>query len=487
MMNRLVSPEDPTTNAALDFTSSFLTPSALKRGPTQSAGRASRAGTTKAISYANKLKSFQQTLKMTKGINVTDQGEIVKIAAIVSPSEEIKDDLRAFARNEKQRLQASKFLQLGDTRDIYISVLGAANQIYQTGDMECQYKTIVIHCKDPQQVKTYTQRTEYQLVGDYLCMRKVSDRNVWFVKLKNLEEGQTNERFIKVHDPHNLSGAEQQESLRKKLTYIPFLRMCDKSEIGTLSISSIPLGSVLMIKSRLGMRLDFFTNLLQVQTSNRALVYDLDTLTEVCSVEDMEQLMNPDQSVVTGFNMGMTMNQTEGERNFLRKTELEQNETNSLLFQRITDTFADGTSKMQISGTLYRTYSELDVFELKELLNLGKQKVRDIDLESVVCNYEGQTFFSIFYGQHNIKVLEKVRNQLQDTEFEDEEGVHGDDIESNYLRRLYSALTLPIGDWGKCEKQIQEIKDSTNLFIGCWNKLVGYLRWFNGLGHGEAD
>lgn len=63
---------------------------------------------------------------------------------------------------------------------------------------------------------------------------------------------------------------------------------------------------------------------------------------------------------------------------------------------RTTDTKADGSIAQTISGTLYRSYSELDLYELRQLNKIARQKVRDIDLESVVSCYEGQTFFSIF-------------------------------------------------------------------------------------------
>ena len=75
---------------------------------------------------------------------------------------------------------------------------------------------------------------------------------------------------------------------------------------------------------------------------------------------------------------------------------MEFNETGSLLFMRTTDTKPDESKALTISGTLYRSHAELDLCELRQLLKIGRQKVRNIDLESVASCYEGQTFFSIF-------------------------------------------------------------------------------------------
>ena len=56
-------------------------------------------------------------------------------------------------------------------------------------------------------------------------------------------------------------------------------------------------------------------------------------------------------------------------------------------------------SEAKVSGMIFRTYSELDLYELEEINNQLKEsiKLRDIDLESILSVYEGNTIFSIYF------------------------------------------------------------------------------------------
>ena len=57
-------------------------------------------------------------------------------------------------------------------------------------------------------------------------------------------------------------------------------------------------------------------------------------------------------------------------------------------------------ARSKVSGMIYRTYSELDMFELKEIDNQIKEKtgvLPYIDPESILSIYEGRTIFSIYF------------------------------------------------------------------------------------------
>ena len=56
---------------------------------------------------------------------------------------------------------------------------------------------------------------------------------------------------------------------------------------------------------------------------------------------------------------------------------------------------------MEISGWLYRTFSELDLYEMNDIHKKIKMRkpVGYIDPKSVLCNYEGHTIFSLFYDR----------------------------------------------------------------------------------------
>ena len=134
---------------------------------------------------------------------------------------------------------------------------------------------------------------------------------------------------------------------------------------------------------------------------------------------------------------------------------------------------------------LYRTFSEIDLWQLDSMMKAihkGK-KINQIDPESIVCNYEGHTIFSIFFDR--IQVYEQIMDQLKATEFEGEEDDQEDqDHENEYLRRLYRVLKLPTGDFKRYDsnpkkdrklkrkelKQKEEEKESWTRKASIWIK-----------------
>jgi len=120
----------------------------------------------------------------------------------------------------------------------------------------------------------------------------------------------------------------------------------------------------------------------------------------------------------------------------------------NLLFEKKQERFIEnGKRKYYISGMLYRTFSEIDLYELTQISKSvdSHSKIAWIDPQSILCTYEGHTIFSIFFD--TIAVYEQIITQLQEMEFPEEEDFNGIDVENGYLRRLYRTLYLPTGDF----------------------------------------
>ena len=109
-------------------------------------------------------------------------------------------------------------------------------------------------------------------------------------------------------------------------------------------------------------------------------------------------MQDPDSMVNTGFIMSTSKNEVWEEQVFLRRTQIIANENVNLFFKRVQDRYDNGTVVTKISGMIYRTYSSMDLQELKRISEAVKQnqKIPEIDMTSIVSNYSGHTIFSIF-------------------------------------------------------------------------------------------
>ena len=150
--------------------------------------------------------------------------------------------------------------------------------------------------------------------------------------------------------------------------------------------------------------------------------------------------------VDTGFIMSAsTSGLWEGEK-FVRRIQTFTNEFANLVFQKRQDRYSDGTREHTISGMLFRTFSEIDLWQLNQLWEAleSRSKLIPIDPQAILSTYEGHTIFSIFFD--SIAVYELILAQLREMEFASEEDFDGLDVENGSLRRLYRALNLPTGD-----------------------------------------
>ena len=172
-------------------------------------------------------------------------------------------------------------------------------------------------------------------------------------------------------------------------------------------------------------------------------------------------MQDPDHMVNTGFIMSTSKNLTQEEEACLRRTQIITNEYVNLLFERQQDR-KDGKVDLHISGRLFRTFSEIDLFELKKVSEaiLHRKRMPSIDMKAIVSIFEGHTIFSIF--QEHIDVYEQILYQLQQREFPSSEDFNGLTAENPYLRRLHRILLIPTSDW----VETKDIRRKLNKRIG---------------------
>ena len=152
--------------------------------------------------------------------------------------------------------------------------------------------------------------------------------------------------------------------------------------------------------------------------------------------------------VSNGFIMSTSKDEVEDEEVFLRRTQIITNEFGDLLFRKVQDRYPSKEQYINIiSGMLFRTFSAVDMFELKGIYDALKrrQKIPEIDMEAIVSNYDGHTIFSIF--QYEVQVYEQILKQLTEKDWPLSEDFNGNEVENDYLRRLHRTLLTPTADW----------------------------------------
>ena len=51
---------------------------------------------------------------------------------------------------------------------------------------------------------------------------------------------------------------------------------------------------------------------------------------------------------------------------------------------------------------LYRTFTELDLRQLNQIMATKSKKANNIDLETILSTYEGHTIFSVFFDRMSV-------------------------------------------------------------------------------------
>ena len=170
---------------------------------------------------------------------------------------------------------------------------------------------------------------------------------------------------------------------------------------------------------------------------NDAYIYDLNTGLEVNSIESMDVFMAPDNFLSTGFRLEYSFQDEEREDKIIERKYMITNEYQNLAIEKFQTWAPDETGKkyalqnQNVFAKILNSFSEID---LHELLNIVKaitqsKRIPDIDKQTILCNFQGHTIFSIFFD--HIKVYEAITDQYEDEEFEDEEDIYGNDCENS--------------------------------------------------------
>ena len=97
----------------------------------------------------------------------------------------------------------------------------------------------------------------------------------------------------------------------------------------------------------------------------------------------------------------------------------------------------------RFQSRIYRTCTEIDLHEVdhaNKWLQANKP-LPEIDPETILCNFDGHTIFSIFF--EHIKMFDAVYDQVREMDLEQEYDLLGNRVENNFTRRLFKILSLP--------------------------------------------
>ena len=104
------------------------------------------------------------------------------------------------------------------------------------------------------------------------------------------------------------------------------------------------------------------------------IVFDLDSspIKEVDSIENIDQLSQPDSCINSGFIMSISHNAYHEDVKYLKRTQIFTNEFSNLFFEKQQSRFKDENAekyakyrtKFKISGMLYRMFADIDIYEL---------------------------------------------------------------------------------------------------------------------------
>lgn len=256
---------------------------------------------------------IQKIIEYAKEFFINEQGEVIKMAAVVSRDQQVLDQLNSDpsynrdSNDQNGKKQKQKRKQKREKilfRNNFITVLKVKNTLSekvepgQEPNEICQFKVLLFHCKDKEHQQLMVQNTQYCYVGNYLCYRHRDERTIWVTKIKSKEKP------IPYKDINNLYAYDDAEKsdLNKELGIDNRLVTAIRSKplnINTLAgqmgdiehiqLTEVPKAYFTTIKSREMEGMKFFNNVLQVTVRCNGMIYDLDSLMEVDSLESIDQ------------------------------------------------------------------------------------------------------------------------------------------------------------------------------------------------------
>ena len=159
---------------------------------------------------------------------------------------------------------------------------------------------------------------------------------MWVTQLKSEKEN-----YIPMSDITDISELHSKDQYTSHIKAYESRGLCIdtmvlKSDIKHIQMTEVPKAYYTTLRSRKGLDLSFYNNLLQITERNHGMIFDLDSMKEVHAIENIDQFQNPDHLISTGFIMSTSKNEVrnEGEQ-FIRRTQIISNEYVNLLFEKV--------------------------------------------------------------------------------------------------------------------------------------------------------
>lgn len=195
-------------------------------------------------------------------------------------------------------------------------------------------------------------------------------------------------------------------------------------------------------------------NLLQVCVKDRIIIFDLkpEVPQEVCFFNATNQFIDPHAYVETGIKIVHCEEDPSKEKDGHLVTQIVTNRNQDICFIRQERRILRRSIKYEdIAHTficlgVFKKYAEIDLQELARIQSkiANQQKLDNIDMQTALCTFDSHTVFSIFAD--SVKFHEQMLEQINESEFAEEEQDDETMLENNVLRRLYRVLTLPTPD-----------------------------------------
>ena len=98
-------------------------------------------------------------------------------------------------------------------------------------------------------------------------------------------------------------------------------QLVDSKDLEHIQMTEVPDAYPTTIKSRVGGKYKFYSNLLQITVRQHGMIFDLESqqVKEVDSIENIDMLQDPDNMVNTGFIMSTSTNDTWEDQELLRR------------------------------------------------------------------------------------------------------------------------------------------------------------------------
>ena len=224
---------------------------------------------------------------------VTEKGEIIRMAAIVAQDTAIIDQLKEqeektinpFGKKSNRAMKECKFF----ISTICVPNTAVNEEIDGNTGKKTDFKYVVFHCLDEHQQERMTRKTQFCVVGDYLCHRDRNARTIWVTQLKTEDQD-----FIPVSTINRAQVDVSQnilhdESYQMYVARPLFLQeIVGKRDIGHIQLTEVPKAYFSTQKSISASKMTFFSNLLQVTERSNGIIFDLDSLDEIGAIENLD-------------------------------------------------------------------------------------------------------------------------------------------------------------------------------------------------------